>query len=199
MGHLQNLACLSRALQRLLPHGAECVYEPEREYVCVGGWGRGSYHPTPPPSDCASLTGWRGRWGHRNKANTYTHISLWLLCPRISHSFPPPHFHLSVSFQDLLSPSFPRTLVLALLTSCFPLNLSLSARLLHSPTTFHLPPLSTPCPYPLLSHCIVILTCMLSLIWRGEGHMLFLAGGLQPAKLLVCVACVCVCVYPVGF
>lgn len=29
---------------------------------------------------------------------------------------------------------------------------------------------------------------MLSLIWREEGHMLFLAGGPQPAKLLVCVS-----------
>lgn len=152
---------LSRALQRLLPHGAECVYEPEsegeREYVCVvvaeGG------DPTPPPEDCASLTGWRGRWGHCNKANTHTHthapISLWLLCPRFSRSFPPPHFHLSKtctqppSFADLLSFLLPRV---ASESVCQALALSpLLPFISHPSLPF--------CPYPFLSHCMVILTC----------------------------------------
>lgn len=43
----------------------------ERENVCVSVTEGGD--PTPPPLDCASLTGWRGRWGHCNKANTHTH------------------------------------------------------------------------------------------------------------------------------
>lgn len=48
VGHTcRTLRGLSRALQRLLPHGAECVYEPEREYVCVSVAEGGD--PTPPP------------------------------------------------------------------------------------------------------------------------------------------------------
>lgn len=43
----------------------------QREYVCVSVAEGGD--PTPPPQDCASLTGWRGRWGHCNKANTHTY------------------------------------------------------------------------------------------------------------------------------
>lgn len=111
---------LSRALQRLLPHGAECVYEPEsegeREYVCVvvaeGG------DPTPPPEDCASLTGWRGRWGHCNKANTHTHtcthFSMAVMSSLLS-LFPASTLP---SFQDLHSTSFLRRLALIPLASC---------------------------------------------------------------------------------
>lgn len=135
---------LSRALQRLLPHGAECVYEPEsegeREYVCVvvaeGG------DPTPPPEDCASLTGWRGRWGHCNKANTHTHMHPFLYGCYVLASLALSRLHTSI---------FPR-LALNLLpsqtcshSSCLVLPLNLSARLFHSPPSY----LSSPTPpYP---------------------------------------------------
>lgn len=185
---------LSRALQRLLPHGAECVYEPEREgereYVCVvvaeGG------DPTPPPEDCASLTGWRGRWGHCNKANTHTHMHPFLYGCYVLASLALSRLHTSI---------FPR-LALNLLpsqtcshSSFLVLPLNLSARLLHSPPpTFHLPPLPTLLPLSLPLSLYGNIN-MLPLIWRGEGHMLFLAGGPQPAKLLGCVfvCCVSVC------
>lgn len=148
----RTLHGLSRALQRLLPHGAECVYEREREgegerereNVCVSVAKGGD--PTPPPLDCASLTGWRGRWGHCNKANTHTHTFSTAVMSSFLSLFPASTLP---SFQDLLSASFPRRLALIPLASCFPLNFSLSARFLDSPPTFHLAPLPTPCnPIP---------------------------------------------------
>lgn len=97
-----------------------CVSYRERMCVCVADRGRGSHYPPlpPPPRDSASLTGWRGRWGHCNKqtqAHTFFYACYVLLFP---HSFPPPHFPLSD--RDLLSPFQ----ALAPLASCFSLNLS---------------------------------------------------------------------------
>lgn len=137
---------LSRALQRLLPPRAECVYEPERERMRVSVAEGGD--PTPPPLDRASFTGWRGRWGHCNKANTHTHIFFffrWLLCPRFSCAFPPPHFHLSKTCSH---------------SSClmFPPESQSVCRALPLPFIF-LPSLSPLAPHPFLSDCTVILTC----------------------------------------
>lgn len=187
----RTLHGLSRAPQRLLPRGARvCVWAGEREYVCVCLWLREGILPLL-LSDCASLTGWRGRWGHCNKANTHIHThfsmvvmsSLLLLFP--ASTLP--------SFQDLFSTSFPRRLALIPLASCFPQSVCKALTLslyLSSPT----PPYSLPLSLPLWLYGNIN---MLPLIWRGEGHMLFLAGGPQPAKLLGCVY-VCVCVRPVG-
>lgn len=129
----RTLHGLSRALQRLLPPRAECVYEPERERerermrvsVAEGG------DPTPPPLDRASFTGWRGRWGHCNKANTHTHIF-----------FDGCYVLVSLAFSRLHTSIFPR-LALIPLASCFPLNLSLSARL-----SLYLSSSSPPSPLP---------------------------------------------------
>ncbi len=48
-----------------------CVWATERESMCVCQWLREGILPLL-LLDCASLTGWRGRWGHCNKANTHT-------------------------------------------------------------------------------------------------------------------------------
>lgn len=185
----RTLHGLSSALQRLLPHGAECVYEPEREYVCVSVAEGGD--PTPPPQDCASLTGWRGRWGHCNKANTHTHFSMVVMSSLLS-LFPAstlpsfclfPRLALDLLPSQTCSHSSCLVLPSESQSVCKALTLSLY---LSSPTPPHPLPLSLPLSlYGNIN--------MLPLIWRGEGHMLFLAGGPQPAKLLVCMCAVCVC------
>lgn len=88
-----------------------CMRQREGETACVYVCEAEGGDTTPPSMDWASLTGWRGRWGHRNKANTHTHIFLRLLCPRFSFSFPPLRCHPSTtcsktSIPQRLAPSF---------------------------------------------------------------------------------------------
>lgn len=113
----------------------KCVYEPQGEHVCVcvAGWGRGSYRPTPPPpQDCACLTGWRGRWGHCNKANTYTFFyGCYVLA---SPLFPASTLPSPVSFQDLHSPLQPCSRS-SCLNPCLPASWN---------STFRPPPVSAP-------------------------------------------------------
>lgn len=140
VGHLQNLAWSIQVFSDCsLTEQSACRSQKESMYVCR--WLREGILPL--LLRTASLTGWSGRWGHCNKANTQAHthtqfsmvVMSLLLFP--ASTLP--------SFQDLPSPSFPCSLALLTLASCFPLNLSLHG----SPTP----------PLPLLSDCMVILTC----------------------------------------
>lgn len=136
-----------------------CIKQREGETACVYVREAEGGDTTPPPVDWASLTGWRGRWGHRNKANTHTHIFfLRLLCPRFSFSFPPPCCHPSTTCSKTfipprLAPSF--CLVSPPLPNWFSLSLQSSRMSLYVSSAS--PP--CPCPNPFLSDCTLILTC----------------------------------------
>lgn len=123
-----------------------CMRRREGETACVYVREAEGGDATPPPVDWASLTGWRGRWGHCNKANTHTHIFflLRLLCPRFSF-FPAsalPSFH---NLLKNLHPSQTYSFTQPRATVC--------------PSTFHLSPLPTLYPNPFLTDCMLILTC----------------------------------------
>lgn len=125
-------------LTELSVYKRQRVGETACVYVCEAEGG----DTTPPPVDWASLTGWRGRWGHRNKANTHTHFFLMAVMSSFLFLFPAsalPSFHNLLkkppSLTDLLPPR-PR----------MSLYVSSASR-------------PCPCPNPFLSDCTLILTC----------------------------------------
>lgn len=146
------------------------VYEPDPEWVCVSEAEGGD--PTPPPRDCASLTGWRGRWGHCNKANTHTHTFSTLVMSSLFWLFPA---------STLPSFCFFPRLALLLLFSHTSSRYCCLVLLLNPNSTLPLLFIAVPLSRSLFSHCTVIFMC------AGVAHMLLLAGGPQPAQLHVSV------------
>lgn len=153
-----------------------CMRQREGETACVYVCEAEGGDTTPPPVDRASLTGWRGRWGHCNKANTHTHIFFSYGCyvlvslslSRLCAAILPQLAQKPPSLTDLLplfasSPPPPR-----------PPVFTQPAKLQNVPLRFIcLPSLPVPQSLPLWLYANIT---MLPLIWSAEGHMPFLAG-----------------------